>query len=88
MEVHRKPTATDVTINNTSCHPKEQKLASYATWIHRLLMLLLDERNKRKGLNAITNIGLNNENKKDDDLCLYNRLKHQQNNLGNNTKTE
>jgi hypothetical protein len=29
MEVYRKPTATDITINNNSCHPKEQKFAAY-----------------------------------------------------------
>jgi hypothetical protein len=31
MEVYRKPTTTDVTINNTSCHPKEHKLATFKT---------------------------------------------------------
>jgi hypothetical protein len=28
MEIYRKPTATDVMINNSSCHPQEHKLAS------------------------------------------------------------
>jgi hypothetical protein len=29
MEIYRKPTTTDVTINKKSCHPKEHKLAAY-----------------------------------------------------------
>jgi hypothetical protein len=48
MEVYRKPTAMDVTINNTSSHPKEHTLAAYKNWIHRLLKLPLNESNKRK----------------------------------------
>jgi hypothetical protein len=52
MEVYRKPTAVDVTINNTSCHSKEHKLAAYNNWIHRLLKLPLNESNKRKELNT------------------------------------
>jgi hypothetical protein len=58
MEVYRKPTATDVTINNTSYHPKEHKLAICKNWIQILLMLPLNANNKRKELN--TNIPLNN----------------------------
>jgi hypothetical protein len=50
MEVYRKSTATDVTINNTSCHPKEHKLAAFKNWIHGLLILPLNENNKKKGL--------------------------------------
>jgi hypothetical protein len=88
MEVYRKPTATDVTMNNTSRHPKQHKLAAYKNWIRRLLMLSLNESNKRKELNTIINIALNNVYKKDGIFSLYNRLKHQQNNQGNNTKME
>jgi hypothetical protein len=47
MEVYRKLTMTDVTINNTSCHPKEHKLEAYKNWIHRLLTLRLNASNKR-----------------------------------------
>jgi organic radical activating enzyme len=28
MEIFRKPTTTDITINNKSCHPREQELAA------------------------------------------------------------
>jgi hypothetical protein len=76
MEVYRKPTTTDVTINNTSCHQNVHKLAAYKNWIHGLLMLLLNESNRRKELNTIINIALNNEHKKDGILLLYNRLKY------------
>jgi hypothetical protein len=56
----------DITINNTSCHPTEHKLAAYKNWIHRLLRLPLNENNKRKELNTITNKALNTGYKKDD----------------------
>jgi hypothetical protein len=90
MEVYRKPTATDVTINNTSCHPKEHKLAAYVykSWIDRLLRLPLSESKERKELNTVINIALNNGYKKGDILKLHNRLKYPQNNQGNNSKTE
>jgi hypothetical protein len=48
MEVYRKPTMTDITINNISCHPQEHKLAAFKNWIHRLLTLHLNENSKRK----------------------------------------
>jgi hypothetical protein len=60
MEVYRKLTATDITINNNSCHPKEHKSAPYKNWIHRPLIFPLNERNKKKELNTIINITLNN----------------------------
>ena len=41
MEIFRKPTATDTMINNKSCHPEEQKLATYKNWLHRLITLPL-----------------------------------------------
>jgi hypothetical protein len=88
MEIYRKPTAMDITMNNTSCHPKEYKLAAYKHRIHRLLMLPLNESSKRKELITVINIALNNGYKKNDILNLYNRLKYQKNNQGNNTKTE
>jgi hypothetical protein len=62
----------DITINNTSCHLKEHKLVAYRNWIQRLLTLPLNKNNKRKELNAITNIALNNGYKKDDIMNLHN----------------
>jgi hypothetical protein len=75
-------------INNTSCHPKEHRLAAFKNWIHRLLMLPLDENGKKKELNTIINMALNNGYKKNDILILYNRLKHKQNNKGKNTEDD
>jgi hypothetical protein len=76
MELYRKPTAMDVTINNTPYNPKEHKLAANKNWIHRLLKLPLNESNKRKEPNTIINIALNNGHKKDDIMNSCNRLKY------------
>jgi hypothetical protein len=43
IDIYRKPTTTDVTISNTSCHPEEQKMATYKNWLHRLHKLPLNE---------------------------------------------
>jgi hypothetical protein len=43
MEIYRKPTTTDITTNNKSCHPKEHKFPAYKNWIHRLLTPPLEE---------------------------------------------
>jgi hypothetical protein len=48
MEVYRKPTMTDITINSTSCNPQEHKLAALKNWIHRPLTLPLNENSKKK----------------------------------------
>jgi hypothetical protein len=60
VEVYRKPTATDVAINNASRPPKQHELAAYKNWIHRPLVLPLNESNSRKELNSIINTALNN----------------------------
>jgi hypothetical protein len=82
MEVCRKRPTTDVMINNNSCHPQEHKLAAIKNWIHKLLMLPINENSKKKELNTIihVNIALNNGYEKNDILILYNWLKHKQNN--------
>jgi hypothetical protein len=85
MEIYRKPTK-DVMINNSSCHPQEHKLAAIKSWIHRLITLPLNESSKRKELNTIINITLNNGYKKNDILTIYSRLKHKQNNKEINTE--
>jgi hypothetical protein len=59
MEIYRKPTATDTTINENSCHPNEHKLAAYRSWIHRLRTLPLREVNRQHELNTILNIAAN-----------------------------
>ena len=41
IDVFRKPTTTDTTINYLSNHPMEQKLAAYRYYIERMLRLPL-----------------------------------------------
>jgi hypothetical protein len=75
MEVYRKPTTTDVTINNNSCQPREHKMAAYKSWLYRLCILPLDEKNIRRELDTITKIATNNGYRKEDITKLYNRVK-------------
>jgi len=42
IDIYRKPTTTDTTINYLSNHPMEQKLASYRYHIDRMLRLPLN----------------------------------------------
>jgi hypothetical protein len=51
-------------------------------------MLPLNENSKKKELNTIINLALNNGYKKNDILNLYDRLKHKQNNEGKNTEED
>jgi hypothetical protein len=88
MEIYRKPTTTDITINNRSCHPKERKLAAYKNWIHRLLKLPLEENAKNKELNTIINIALNNGYRREDITQLYNKIKHKISNTDNIAENE
>jgi hypothetical protein len=88
MEIYRKPTTTDLTINNKSCHPKEHKLTAYRNWIHRLLKLPLDESARNKKFNTITNIAVNNGYNKEDITQLYNKLKHNVNFPNNKNNKE
>jgi hypothetical protein len=50
MEIYRKPTETDNTVNNNSCHPRKPKLAAYKNLTHRLLTLPLKENNKKQAV--------------------------------------
>ena len=74
LEIYRKPTTTDTTINKKSCHPQEHKLTTYKNWLHRITILPLDNAAKKKELNIITNIAINNGYKKDDIMLMYHRL--------------
>jgi hypothetical protein len=73
MEIYRKPTATDITMNKNSCHPKEHKLAAYRSWIHRLWDLPISETNRQHELNTTLNIALNNGYKTQDIMQIYNK---------------
>ena len=60
FDIFHKPTHTDTTIHNTSLHPYSQKLASFYTYIHRLINLPLSKENFEKELNLIKQIAVNN----------------------------
>jgi hypothetical protein len=60
VDMYRKPTYTDVTINNTSCHPGEQKMSKFKNWLHRMHNIQLSETNRDKELNTIINIAESN----------------------------
>jgi hypothetical protein len=45
INIYRKPTTTDTTINYMSNHPTEHKLAAYRYMIHRMLTLPLTQTN-------------------------------------------
>jgi hypothetical protein len=59
IDIYRKPTYTDTTINN-SCHPGEHKMAAFKNWIHTIHKLPLQNANKIKELNTIANIAESN----------------------------
>jgi hypothetical protein len=47
IDVFRKPTTTDTTINFTSNHPAEHKMAAYRHLIHRMLALPLTPKRRK-----------------------------------------
>lgn len=60
FSIYHKPTHTDTTIHNTSCHPIQHKLASFFSMIHRLVTLPLNKTNFQTELNIIKQIAINN----------------------------
>ena len=74
MEIFRKPTATNTTINNKK---KEQKSATYKNWLHRLTTLPFDDTAKNKELNTIINIALNNGYNKEYITQMYYKIQQQ-----------
>jgi len=60
IDIYRKPTATDTTINFLSNHPIEQKTAAYRYHITRMHSLPLDRDKKRKEWKTIQTIAKNN----------------------------
>jgi len=55
----RKPTATDTTIQLSSNHPYEHKIAAFTYNIHRMITLPITEESKQEEWNAILSIAKN-----------------------------
>ena len=51
--IFRKPTTTNIVINASSFHPMQYKLASFNSFIHRLLTTPLNENRYNEELNII-----------------------------------
>jgi len=60
INIYRKPTTTDITINYMSNHPMEQKIAAYRYYINRMITFSMNKENKRKEWNTISRIAHNN----------------------------
>lgn len=60
FQVYRKPTYTDATINNSSCHPENHKLASYRSMLSRMHKIPLETADQSEELNTIKTIAYNN----------------------------
>jgi hypothetical protein len=60
IDIYRKPTATDTTINYTSKHPTEHKLAAYRYLIRRMTTLPLSQEKEEAEWQTILTIANNN----------------------------
>jgi uncharacterized protein (UPF0335 family) len=60
FNIHPKPTATDVIIHKTSCHPPEQKQAAIRHMINRMNTYRLNEDTKNQELQIIEQIANSN----------------------------
>jgi hypothetical protein len=60
IDIYRKPTTTDTTINFLSNHPIEQKTAAYRYHLTRMHALPLDPKKKQKEWKTIQTIAKNN----------------------------
>jgi uncharacterized protein (UPF0335 family) len=60
FNIYRNPTATDVIIHNTSCHPPEQKQAAIRHMINRMNTYRLNDDTKIQELKIIEQIARSN----------------------------
>jgi hypothetical protein len=60
IDICRKPTTTNTTINYTSNHPTEHKIAGYRHYIRRMLSLPLTTEIRKKEWKTIQNIATSN----------------------------
>jgi hypothetical protein len=60
MGIYRKPTQTDTTINFTSNHPIQHKLAAHYFYIHRMLSLPISNHARHSKWEVFKTIAQNN----------------------------
>jgi len=60
ISIYRKPTSTDTTIQFSSNHPYEHKIAAFRYYIHRMITLPITEKSKQEEWAAIITIAKNN----------------------------
>jgi hypothetical protein len=60
IDIFRKPTTTNTTINYLSSHPLEQKRAAYRYFIERMFRLPLNKEHQRKEWTTILEIARSN----------------------------
>jgi len=60
IDIYRKPTETDTTINCHSNHPLEQKLSAYRYHIHRLNTLPINTEEKKNEEDKLESVAINN----------------------------
>jgi len=61
IDIYRKPTTTDTTINYTSSHPREHKMAARRHLINRMLSLPLSKEKEKEEWKKILTIANNNK---------------------------
>jgi len=61
FEIYRTPTATDITIPNVSCHPREHKTAAISYYCNRLKTYKLTPESRQKERDNIQQILVNNK---------------------------
>jgi hypothetical protein len=60
LNIYRKPTSADITIQHTSNHPRDHKLAAFRYYINRMIMLPITEKAKMHEWKNILNIAQKN----------------------------
>jgi len=60
IDIYRKPTETDTTINYHFSHPLEQKLSAYRYYINRLNTLPINTEERKKEEDKLESIAINN----------------------------
>jgi len=60
LNINIKPTSTDITIQHTSNHPWDHKLAAFTCYINRMITLPITEKGKKHEWKNILNIAQKN----------------------------